>query len=165
MPIKLLAASRKRPGLTRAEYQRYLEFYHGTIARQERLKIASYVQNHVLDGAFGRLSDPAHLQVADRDAVVELSFDNFQDLLSTLEPAVPSAASQDGKVFDSTWRNSGPATLRLGEVIRGWTEGLQLMEPGEKVRLWVPEKLAYRGQDGMPRGTLVFDIELMETGE
>jgi len=73
--------------------------------------------------------------------------------------------TQDGKVFDSTWRNSGPATLRLGEVIRGWTEGLQLMEPGGKVRLWVPEKLAYRGQDGMPKGTLVFDIELMETGE
>jgi hypothetical protein len=36
MPIKLMAASRRRPGLTRAEYQRYLEFVHGTIARRER---------------------------------------------------------------------------------------------------------------------------------
>ena len=60
MPIKLMAASRKRPGLTRAEYQRYIEFYHGTIARQERFKIDSYVQNHVIDGAFGLLSDTDH---------------------------------------------------------------------------------------------------------
>ena len=99
MPIKLMAASRRRPGLTRAEYQRYLEFYHGTIARQERLKIDSYVQNHVIDGAFGTLADETHQQVVDRDAVVELSFATFRDMLETLEPAKPSAASQDGKFF------------------------------------------------------------------
>lgn len=100
MPIKLMAASRKRPGLTRAEYQRYIEFYHGTIARQERFKIDSYIQNHVIDGAWGLLSDPDHEnKVVDRDAVVELSFKNFREMLETLEPAVPSAASQDGKFF------------------------------------------------------------------
>jgi hypothetical protein len=99
MPIKLMAASRKRPGLTRAEYQRYLEFYHGTIARQERFRISSYIQNHVIDGAFGILADSTHQQIADRDAVVELCFDSFPDMLATLEPAVPSAASQDGKFF------------------------------------------------------------------
>jgi len=99
MPIKLLAASRRRPGLTRAEYQRYLEFYHGSIARRERMKIASYVQNHVIDGAFGVLQDETHRQVAERDAVVELYFDNFPDMIATLEPETPSAASQDGKFF------------------------------------------------------------------
>ena len=99
MPIKLMAASRRRPGLTRAEYQRYLEFYHGTIARQERFKIEHYVQNHVIDGAFGTLADETHRQIADRDAVVELSFKNFRDMIETLEPATPSAASQDGKFF------------------------------------------------------------------
>ena len=99
MPIKLMAASRRRPGLTRAEYQRYLEHYHGTIARQERLFIDSYVQNHVIDGAFGYLDDDKHYQVADRDAVVELSFANVHDMLATLEPEEPSAASQDGRFF------------------------------------------------------------------
>lgn len=99
MPIKLMAASRKRPGLTRADYQRYLEFVHGTIARRERMKIRSYIQNHVIDGAFGTLADATHQQVADRDAVVELCFDNFTDMLATLEPATPSAASQDGRFF------------------------------------------------------------------
>jgi hypothetical protein len=99
MPIKLMAASRRRPGLTRAEYFRYIEYYHGTIARQERFKISSYIQNHVIDGAFGALSDRTHQQVSDREAVVELVFENFQDMLATLEPAVPSAASKDGKFF------------------------------------------------------------------
>ena len=99
MPIKLIAASRKRPGLTRAEYQRYIEHFHGTIARNERFKIERYVQNHVIDGAFGTLADETHKLVADRDAVVELSFPTFREMLETLEPATPSAASQDGKFF------------------------------------------------------------------
>ncbi|HTR25608.1 MAG TPA: EthD domain-containing protein [Terriglobales bacterium] len=99
MPIKLMAASRRRPGLTRAEYFRYIEHYHGTIAREERFKISSYIQNHVIDGAFGVLSDATHQQVSDRECVVELYFENFPDMLKTLEPATPSAASQDGKFF------------------------------------------------------------------
>ncbi|MGD8835705.1 MAG: EthD domain-containing protein [Desulfobacteraceae bacterium] len=106
MPIKLMAASRRRPGLTRAEYHRYLEFVHGTIARRERFKIVSYIQNHVIDGAFGVLSDSTHQQkVVDRDAVVELSFENFREMLETLEPATPSAASQDGKFFADECNN------------------------------------------------------------
>ena len=88
MPIKLMAASRRRPGLTRAEYFRYIEHYHGTVARLERFKIEKYIQNHVIDGAFGVLSDAdGHKnKVADRDAVVELHFDSFRDMLATLEP-------------------------------------------------------------------------------
>jgi hypothetical protein len=101
-----MAVSRRRPGLTRAEYLRYLEFVHGTIARRERMKIATYIQNHVIDGAFGLLGDTTHQQeVVDRDAVVELHFDNFQDMLATLEPDTPSTASQDGKFFADECKN------------------------------------------------------------
>ncbi|MGA3127482.1 MAG: EthD domain-containing protein [Candidatus Korobacteraceae bacterium] len=99
MPIKLMAASRRRPGLTRAEYFRYIEYYHGTIARQERFKIDSYIQNHVIDGAFGVLSDTAHQQISDRECVVELTFNNFPEMIETLEPDHPSDAAQDGKFF------------------------------------------------------------------
>ena len=105
MPIKLMAASRRRPGLTRGEYQRYIEYYHGTIARRERLNISQYLQNHGLDGAFGTLDDEKHEQIANRDAVVELYFDNIRDMLSTLEPETPSAASQDGKFFAEECNN------------------------------------------------------------
>jgi CheY-like chemotaxis protein len=77
-----MAASRRRPGLTRAEYCRYLEHYHGTAARQERFKINRYIQNHVIDGAFGILSDTSHKnRTSVREAVVELYFDCFQDML------------------------------------------------------------------------------------
>jgi hypothetical protein len=102
VPIKLMAASRRRPGLTRAEYFRYIEHYHGTVARLERFKIDRYIQNHVIDGAFGVLSDTSHKNKAvDREGVVELYFSNFRDMLDTLEPqgVEQSRANQDGKFF------------------------------------------------------------------
>jgi len=102
VPMKLMAVSRRRPGLTRAEYFRYIEHYHGTVARLERFKIDRYIQNHVIDGAFGVLSDASHKnKVADRDGVVELHFSEFRDLLATLEPegVTQSRANQDGRFF------------------------------------------------------------------
>jgi FKBP-type peptidyl-prolyl cis-trans isomerase len=55
----------------------------------------------------------------------------------------------------------------LNQVIKGWTEGVQLMVTGEKRRFWIPAKLAY-GENpagGAPGGTLVFDVELLEIGK
>ncbi len=67
----------------------------------------------------------------------------------------------DGKLFDSSVMRGQPATFGLGDVIPGWTEGVQLMVIGEKTRFWIPEKLAYKGQAGVPSGMLVFDVELI----
>ena len=67
----------------------------------------------------------------------------------------------DGKMFDSSVARGTPTTLRLDEVIAGWTEGVQLMVEGERTRFWIPQDLAYKGEAGSPRGMLVFDIELM----
>jgi peptidylprolyl isomerase len=67
----------------------------------------------------------------------------------------------DGKMFDSTIARGMPVTLRLDNVIRGWTEGLQLMVEGERRRFWIPENLAYKGEPGAPRGMLVFEIDLI----
>jgi peptidylprolyl isomerase len=66
----------------------------------------------------------------------------------------------DGKVFDSSYTRGEPMTLPLDRVIAGWEEGIQLMVEGEKARLWIPEKLAYKGKNP-PYGMLVFDIELI----
>ena len=66
----------------------------------------------------------------------------------------------DGKMFDSSLVRGTTASFGLDEVIEGWTEGVQLMVEGDRMRFWIPERLAYKGQSGMPRGMLVFDIEL-----
>ena len=66
----------------------------------------------------------------------------------------------DGKMFDSSYSRGKPSTFGVNQVIKGWSEGVQLMVVGEKRRLWIPQELAYRGQPGRPAGMLVFDIEL-----
>jgi peptidylprolyl isomerase len=68
----------------------------------------------------------------------------------------------DGKMFDSSVASGRPATFGLDQVIKGWTEGVQLMVEGEKTRFWIPQNLAYQGQPGAPRGMLVFDVELLK---
>jgi FKBP-type peptidyl-prolyl cis-trans isomerase len=68
----------------------------------------------------------------------------------------------DGKMFDSSIVRGKPSTFGVNRVIAGFSEGLQLMVPGEKRRLWVPEALAYKGAEGKPKGTLVFDVQLID---
>ncbi len=70
-----------------------------------------------------------------------------------------SGWTTDGKMFDSSVVRGAPATFSLDQVIEGWTEGVQLMVVGEKRRFWIPEKLAYKGDQ--PKGMLVFDVELV----
>jgi peptidylprolyl isomerase len=67
----------------------------------------------------------------------------------------------DGKMFDSSVARGEKATFALNRVIKGWTEGLQLMVVGEKRRFWIPADLAY-GEKGRVPGMLVFDVELFE---
>lgn len=66
----------------------------------------------------------------------------------------------DGKMFDTSVDKGQPISFGLGDVIAGWTEGVQLMTVGEKMRFWIPEKLAYKGERP-PFGMLVFDVELI----
>ena len=72
----------------------------------------------------------------------------------------------DGTVFDSTDKNGGqPISFGLNQVIRGWTEGLQLMPTGSKYIFYIPSELAYgdQGAGGLIPGgaTLIFEIELL----
>jgi peptidylprolyl isomerase len=67
----------------------------------------------------------------------------------------------DGKMFDSTLARGAPSTFPLDRVIPGWTEGIQLMVEGEKTRFWIPERMAYQGNQA-PYGALVFDVELIK---
>lgn len=74
-----------------------------------------------------------------------------------------SGWTTDGKLFDSSVKRGQPTSFPLNGVIKGWTEGVQLMVEGEKRRFWIPAGLAY-GENpggGRPGGLLVFDIELL----
>ena len=71
-----------------------------------------------------------------------------------------------GEVFDSSVRRGEPITFGLNQVIKGWTEGLQLMSVGSKYRLFIPQELAYGanpqpGSAIKPYMPLVFEVELL----
>lgn len=74
----------------------------------------------------------------------------------------------DGTEFDSSHKRGQPATFPLANVIRGWTEGLQLMSPGAKYMFYIPSDLAYgpRGSGPTigPNSTLIFEVELISVG-
>jgi FKBP-type peptidyl-prolyl cis-trans isomerase len=74
----------------------------------------------------------------------------------------------NGKEFDSSYKRNQPASFPLGGVIKGWTEGLQLMNPGAKFEFYIPSDLAYGDKgappDIPPQATLIFEVELISIG-
>ena len=114
---------------------------------------------------------------AKKDEVTVTASGLQYEVLSEGDGAKPSATDQvtvhyhgtltNGTVFDSSVERGQPATFGLNQVIKGWTEGLQLMSKGAKYRFYIPQDLAY-GATPHPGGpiepymTLVFDVELLD---
>lgn len=112
-----------------------------------------------------------------RDGVVTTASGLQYEVVTMGTGAKPTAESQvrvhyagtliDGTEFDSSYKRGEPAVFGVGQVIRGWVEGLQLMPVGSKWKLHIPSDLAY-GPSGGPGGSippnsvLVFDVELLE---
>ncbi len=128
---------------------------------------------HMSNETAGQIPAPPDVAGAPDDAQVTGSGLASKVVTAGSGEAHPTAASTvtvhytgwttDGKMFDSSVVRGQPASFPLSAVIKGWTEGLQLMVAGEKRRFWIPGDLAYGNtpQGGRPYGTLVFDVELI----
>jgi FKBP-type peptidyl-prolyl cis-trans isomerase FkpA len=98
------------------------------------------------------------------------------EILKDAEGPKPAATDQvtvhyrgtltDGTEFDSSYGRGQPATFPLNRVIKGWTEGVQLMSPGSKYKFTIPPELGYgaAGAGGRipPNATLIFEVELIK---
>ena len=116
---------------------------------------------------------------AKRDGVTETDSGLQYEVLTPAEGDKPSAEDRvtvhyrgtliDGTEFDSSYSRGEPVTFPLGNVIAGWTEGVQLMSPSAKYKFVIPASLAY-GERGAgnrigPNETLVFEVELLSIEE
>ncbi len=72
-----------------------------------------------------------------------------------------SGWTTDGRCFDSS-TDGAPAVFPLEQLIDGMKEALMLCKTGEKMRVWIPEELAYKSMKGMPQGTLVFEFRVLD---
>jgi hypothetical protein len=98
--IKTLAAIRRKPGMTQHEYFSYIRDVHGALARAKPLAIRRYVQNHVVDSAYGAEGDPAYQGLFHRDSVTELYFDDVEGMLRSFTDAyVRDVVGPDGANF------------------------------------------------------------------
>lgn len=113
-----------------------------------------------------------------KPGITELPSGLQYEVLTAGDGAKPSATSTvtchyhgtliDGTVFDSSVKRGQPASFPLNMVIKGWTEGLQLMGTGAKWRFFIPPHLGYGdrqvGPTIGPNSTLIFDVELISIG-
>ncbi|WP_460073072.1 EthD domain-containing protein [Streptomyces sp. YKOK-I1] len=107
--IKLVGAIRRRPDMTHSEYSAYVRDVHGSLAVNKNSTVATYIQNHVFDSAYGATGDPGYQLLLPRDSVTELWFENADAMKRNLaDPYSREVVMADGVNF-----NDFPSALSL----------------------------------------------------
>jgi FKBP-type peptidyl-prolyl cis-trans isomerase len=140
--------------------------------------VQDYFNKQIADESNMNLQKSAEFLVANqaKDSVVTLPSGLQYKIITPGTGAFPKATDQvrvhytgtfiDGKVFDSSIERNEPIVFGVNQVIPGWTEALQLMQPGAKWMLYIPPALAYgeKGAGGVigPNQALIFEVQLLE---
>ncbi len=158
------------PAVPVQEAQQILEKYFAELEAEQKAQLEAM-------GAAMREEGEAFLKDnAKAEGVVVLPSGLQYKVLEEGKGRKPSATSQvkchyagsllNGQEFDSSYRRGEPAVFGLNQVIKGWTEGVQLMSEGAKYEFYIPYNLAYgeQGSHGAipPYATLKFVVELIE---
>ena len=172
-----LLARGMRDGLTDAKQQMTDEEVQATLAELQKQVVAHQqeVRQQTVDK--NKKVGEAFLSAnKEKPGVISLPSGLQYKIVQTGTGPKPTAADTvvcnyrgtlvDGTEFDSSYKRGQPASFPVGQVIKGWTEALQLMPVGSKWQLFIPPDLAYgeRGTNGGPIGpdeTLIFDVELV----
>ncbi len=156
--------------LTQEEMVKILVAYQQKMQQEQIAKAAAAAEENKTAGKAYQEEN------AKKDGVKTTASGLQYEVLAEGKGASPTAEDQvkvnyrgtliDGTEFDSSYKRGQPASFGVGGVIPGWTEALQLMKEGGKLRLVIPPELAYgdRGAPPViaPGSTLVFEVELLE---
>jgi FKBP-type peptidyl-prolyl cis-trans isomerase len=114
---------------------------------------------------------PPNVAAAPRDAITTSSGLAYEMLTQGARSEKPNPWDRvtvhftgwttDGAMFESSHSRGRPSIFDVPKVMPGWREALPLLAVGDRMRIWVPEALAYQGRVGEPKGTVVFDLELV----
>ena len=180
-----MASSVKQQGMETIDAQAVAKAF-ADVFEENDLDISEEESMTILQDFFGKMqaeksakaneAGAAYLaENGDKDGVITTESGLQYEVIVSGDGAKPTTTDQvtvhyhgmltDGTVFDSSVDRGQPATFGVTQVIKGWTEALQLMSVGDKWKLTIPSGLAYgdQGAGGMigPGATLVFEVELL----
>jgi FKBP-type peptidyl-prolyl cis-trans isomerase len=163
------AMSGGKTRLTQEEAKAVLDEVQAEVRKEQQEKMQQAAATNKAEGENFLAANKA------KEGVVTLPSGLEYKILKAGDGPKPAASDQvvcnyrgtliNGTEFDSSYKRGQPATFGVGQVIKGWTEALQLMPVGSKWQLFIPANLAYaeRGAGGEigPNSTLIFEVELL----